>query len=88
MIAAMAYIRDESNDQAFVEYWNSASKTARTKLLTQAGCNPNYKFRTWSFIPHDIRVDLVTIIKRQQPLINLPKAPRQVSPQPHWWNKD
>lgn len=89
MIAmATQNIRDHSSNQQFVDYWNSASKTSRAKLLTKAGRNPNYKYRAWDFVPQAIRIDLVAIIKREQPLMSLPKTPRHINTQNHWWNKD
>lgn len=85
MIAmATRCIRDDSNDKQFVDYWNNASKAVRAKLLTDAGRNPNYKYRAWDFIPHEIRVDVVTIIKRTT---QAPK-PRQVNTDHFWWTKD
>lgn len=78
MIAmASRYIRDDSMDKQFVDAWNAASKATRSKLLTEAGRNPHHKYKTWAFLPHDIRVDVSAILKREKP-----------APQPQASNQD
>lgn len=67
MVAAMPFIRDDSNDQQYVDRWNNAKPHARGKLLKAAGLSvSSYQYRAWAFVPYFIRVDVVAVIKREE----------------------
>ena len=85
MVAAMPFIRDDSMDKRFVDHWNQATKSARSALLKDAGRNTHYKQRAWEFVPRDIRIDVVTIIKRKDKASTHPLP--KTTAQKFWWNE-
>lgn len=84
------WIHDDSMDQEYVDYWDHASFKVRAKLLDDAGHDQFQKHNPWAVVPKAIRIDVVTIIKRNKAAAELAAAPQpRTTPNPqHWYNKE
>jgi len=91
MIAARKdWIHDDSMDQQYIDHWDHISFKERAKLLDDAGHDQFQKHNCWAVVPKPIRVDVITIIKRNKAAAELAAAPKpRTTPNSnHWYNKD